>query len=62
MTDIEDCFQYILKMHEENTDKPSIHTYVNKIENRVTFKVKNGYSLELLIPETMKLLEALKIK
>ena len=48
MTDIEDCFQYILKMHEENTDKPSIHTYVNKIENRVTFKVKNGYSLELL--------------
>ena len=35
-------------MHEENTDKPSIHTYVNKIENRVTFKVKNGYSLELL--------------
>ena len=30
--------------------------YVNKIENRVTFKIKNGYSLELLTPETMKLL------
>ena len=30
--------------------------YVNKIENRVTFKIKNGYSLELLTPEAMKLL------
>ena len=30
--------------------------YVNKIESRVTFKIKNGYSLELLTPETMKLL------
>ena len=29
--------------------------YVNKIENRVTFKIKNGYYLELLTPETMKL-------
>ena len=62
MTDIEDCFQYILKMHEENTDKPSIHTYVNKIENRVTFKVKNGYSLELLTLRQWSYLEALKIK
>ena len=30
--------------------------YVNKIENRVTFKIRNGYSLKLLTPETMKLL------
>ena len=30
--------------------------YVNKIENRVTFKIKNGYSLELLSSETMKVL------
>ena len=30
--------------------------YVNKIENWVTFKIKNGYTLELLTPETMKLL------
>ena len=29
--------------------------YVNKIENRGTLKIKNGYSLELLTPETMKL-------
>ena len=30
--------------------------YVNKIENRVTFKIKNGYSLELWTSERMKLL------
>ena len=30
--------------------------YGNIIENRVTFKIKNGYGLELLTPETMKLL------
>ena len=29
---------------------------LNKIENRLTFKIKNGYSLELLASETMKLL------
>ena len=36
--------------------------YVNKIENRVTFKSKNGYSVELLTPETMKLLESTENK
>ena len=30
--------------------------YVNRIENRITFKIKRGYYLELLTPETMKLL------
>ena len=32
--------------------------HVNKIENRITFKVKTGYYLELLMPETMKILES----
>ena len=36
--------------------------YVNKIENRITFKIKSGYYLELLTPETMKLLESTKSK
>ena len=60
--DIQDYFEYILKKHGENTDKPSVQIYVNKIENRVTFKIKNGYSLELLTPETMKLLGSTKNK
>ena len=53
---IQDYFEYILKKHGENTDRPSVQIDVNKIENRVTFKIKNGYSLEVLTPKTMKLL------
>ena len=34
--------------------------YVNKIENRITFKIKTGYYLELLTSETMKLLGSTK--
>ena len=30
--------------------------YINRIENRIRFKIKSGYCLELLTPETMKLL------
>ena len=62
VSDVQDYFEYILKKHGENTDKPSVQIYVNKIENWVTFKIKNGYSLELLMPETMKLLESTEIK
>ena len=50
------------KKHEENTSKPSVQIYVNKIENRIIFKIKNGYSFELLTPETMKLLGSTKNK
>ena len=62
VSDIQDYFEYILKKHGEDIDKPSIQIYVNKIENRDTFKIKNGYSLELLTPETMKLLGSTKNK
>ena len=56
MTDIQDYFEYILKKHSEAVDDPSIRIYVNATENRITFKIKNGFYLELLTPETMKLL------
>ena len=62
VSDIQYYFEYIFKKHEENIDKPSVQIYVNKIENRVTFKIKNGCSLELLTPETMKLLGSTKNK
>ena len=39
-----------------------MQVYVNKVENRVTFKSKNGYNLELLTPETMRLLGSTKNK
>ena len=44
------------------TDNPSIMIYVNKIESRITFQIKTGYYFNLLMPETMKLLESTKIK
>ena len=42
---IQDYFEYILKTHGENIDNQSVKIYVNKIENRITFKTKNGCSL-----------------
>ena len=54
VSDIQDYFEYILKKHGEDIDEPSVQIYVNEIENRITFKIKDGYSLELLTPETMK--------
>ena len=41
-------------------ENPPIQIYPNKIKNRIVFKVKTGYKLELLSPETMKLLESTK--
>ena len=62
ISDIQDYFEYILKKHSESVDNPSIRIYVNKIENRITFKIKSGYYLELLTPETMKLLGSAESK
>ena len=56
VSDIQDYFEYILKKHSESVDNPSISMYINRIENRITFKIKNGYYLKLLTPETMRLL------
>ena len=56
VSNIQDCFEYILKKKLENIDNPSVKIYVNKIENRFIFRIRNGYSLELLTPETKKLL------
>ena len=51
VSNIQDYFE-----HGENIEKPSVKLYVNKIENRIAFKIINGYSLELLTTGTMKLL------
>ena len=56
VSDIQDYFEYILRKYGEEIDKPSVLIYVNKIKNRVTFKIKVGYCLELLTSKTMKLL------
>ena len=62
LSDIQDYFEYILEKHGEDIDEPLVQIYVNKIENRIIFQIKNGYSLELLTPKTMKLLETTENK
>ena len=46
--------------HETIADDPPVQVYVNKIKNRIVFKIKTGYKLELLTEETMQLLGSLK--
>ena len=60
ISDIQDYFEFIIKKHETLTENPPIQIYPNKIKNRIVFKIKTCYKLELLTPETMKLLRSTK--
>ena len=64
VSNIRDYFKCIIKNHKTVTNNPQIRifTYVDKIENRIIFKIKIGYYLELLTPKTMKLLGSTKTK
>ena len=50
----------LLKKNETLTENPQFQIYPNKFKNKIVFKIKTGYKLELLTPETMKLLESAK--
>ena len=60
VSDIQDYFEFIITKHKTLAENPAIYIYPNKIKNRIVFKVKTGYKLELLFPETMKLLGSTK--
>ena len=60
ISDIQDYFELIIKKHEALTENPPIQIHPNKIKNRIIFKVKTGYKIEFLSPETMKLLGSTK--
>ena len=62
VSDIRDYFEYIIKKHGTVTGNPSMMIYVDKIENRITFKIETEYYLKLLTPETLKLLGSTKNK
>ena len=62
ISEIQDYFEYILKKHSESVDNPSIKIYKDKIENSVTFKIKNRYYLERLTPESIKILGSAESK
>ena len=58
--DIQDYFEFIFKKHEYLNENPPIQIYSIKIKNRIVFKIKTGYKLQLLTLETMKLLGSTK--
>ena len=58
--DIQDYFEFIIKKHETLTENPPIQVYPSKIKNRIDFKIKTGYKLELLSSGTMKLIGSTK--
>ena len=58
--DIQDYFEFIIKKHENLTENPPLQIYPNKIKNKIGFKTKTGYKLEILSPETMELLGSTK--
>ena len=56
ISEIQDYIEYIIKKHETIGENAPILIYANTINNRIVFKIKSGYKLELLSKETMKLL------
>ena len=58
--DIQDYFEFIIKKHGILIEDSPVEIYPNRIKNRTVFKIKTGYKLELLSPETMKLLGSRK--
>ena len=60
VSDIQDYIACIIKKHGTLTTIPPIHVYINRINNRLVFKRKDGYKLELQTPVAMKLFDSTK--
>ena len=57
---IPDYFEYIIKKHETIAVNPPKQIYLSKIKNRIIFKIKTAYKLDLLSEETKGLLGSTK--
>ena len=60
ISEIQGFIEYIIKKQETIGENAPILIYANTIINRIVFKIKTGYKLELLSKETMKLLGSTK--
>ena len=60
IADIQHYFEFVIKKHETLAGNPPVQIYPNEIKNRIVFKVKTGYELELSSSKTMKLLGSSK--
>ena len=62
IVDIQDYFALIIKKRKTLAENRPIQIHPNKIKNRIVFKIKTGYKLELLSLETMKVQKKMLIK
>ena len=62
LSDIQNYFDYMFKKNREKIFNPLIRIYINKIGKRITLKIRTGYCIELVTPETTKLLGSTKSK
>ena len=62
LSDIQNYFEYMFKKNGEKIFNPLIRIYINKIEKRITLKIRTGCCIELVTPETTKLLGGTKSK
>ena len=60
ISDIQNYFEFIIKKPETLAENPPIKIYSNKMKNRIIFKIKREYKVELLSPEAIKLLGGTK--
>ena len=60
ISETQSYIEYIIEKHETGGENAPILIYANTINNRIVFKIKTGYKLELLSKETMKLLGSTK--
>ena len=58
--DIQDYFEFIIKKYETLIEDPPVDIYPDKIKSRTVFKIKTSSKLELLTPETIRLLGSAK--
>ena len=60
MSDIQYYIEFIIKKHETLTAILPIHVYINQTDNRLVFKIEDGYKLKLKTLKTMKLFASTK--
>ena len=60
VSDMEDYVKYIIAKHETSSNNPPIHIHINRTDNRLVFKIKDGFKLELPTPVTMRLFGSTK--
>ena len=56
LSDIQDCFEYIVKKREILSDKSPVQIYVYKIQGSIIFKIKTRCYSDVLTLESIKLL------